>query len=573
MAKTLLHALVLLGLLLTAAVAFSQEALPLPPSEDGGALQAQTGIPSIAVRGFSVAPNIARPGDNLTIRLELVNQGTAAAQGIIVSLGQSDSFVPAGASSITVGDLFPGAAVQVVLNANVTNSASNGANVIPIAITFRSPEGETVNTSGSASVTIQKTPSTSLLTLMNYTITPSVVMPGELAKISIDVLNAGTSTALNVLIRFTGDGNVLQPGSKGDTFLVGNVFPSGRITVETEMLISQQAKSGSQIQPIEIVYTDDSGEKQTFSTNITVIIDRSTRPEPLILLKDYTIDKEELAPGDSFVLKATVENIGQGDAINTLASFGSNITQSSNDRNSDNDDGTNTDAGTTSGTTTGATFAPIGTGETTFIGTLTAAGSVTLEQAFLVSGMAKSGIYNLPITLRYTLPNGESAKTILQVNLLVVSQPRIQVTLQNPLPSEIEQFSTLVLSWQVQNLEAVDVRLGSARVTAQGGEIINGAETFLGRLTADRRSTFEATINAVEEGTLTVKLEIDYTDDMNRPKVFTYEYVTTVTAPMQPPEMTEEPPMIDIPTETPSTNANNVNILIELLFGLLGLGQ
>jgi len=569
--KALTRALTLFGLLLMVMAAFSQEALPLPPSGDSGELQVQTGTPSIAVRGFSVAPNIARPGDNLTIRVELVNQGTAIAQGIIVALGQSDSFVPAGASSITVGDLFPGAAVQVVLNANVTNSVSNGANVIPIAITFRSPEGETVNASGSVSVTIQKTPSASLLTLMNYTITPSVVTPGELAKISIDILNAGTSTALNALVRFTGEGDVLQPGSKGDTFLVGNIFPSGRITVETEMLVSQQAKSGSQIQPIEIIYADDSGEKQTFSTNITVIVDRSARAEPLILLKDYAIDKEELAPGDSFVLKATVENIGQGDAINTLVSFGSNITQNSGNGDDDNGDGTGT--GGTGSTTTNTTFAPVGTGETTFVGTLTATSSVTLEQAFLVSGTTKSGIYNLPITLRYTLPNGENAQTVLQVNLLVVSQPRVQVTLQSPVPSEVEQFSTLVLAWQIQNLESTDVRLGSARVTAQGGEVVNGAETFLGRLAADKRSTFEGTINAIDEGTLTIKLEIDYTDDMNRPKVFTYEYTTTITAPMLPPEMTEEPPIIDIPTEEPTTDTGSTNTLVDLLFGLLGLGQ
>jgi len=569
--KALTRALTLFGLLLMVMAAFSQEALPLPPSGDSGELQVQTGTPSIAVRGFSVAPNIARPGDNLTIRVELVNQGTAIAQGIIVALGQSDSFVPAGASSITVGDLFPGAAVQVVLNANVTNSVSNGANVIPIAITFRSPEGETVNASGSVSVTIQKTPSASLLTLMNYTITPSVVTPGELAKISIDILNAGTSTALNALVRFTGEGDVLQPGSKGDTFLVGNIFPSGRITVETEMLVSQQAKSGSQIQPIEIIYADDSGEKQTFSTNITVIVDRSARAEPLILLKDYAIDKEELAPGDSFVLKATVENIGQGDAMNTLVSFGSNITQNSGNGDDDNGDGTGT--GGTGSTTTNTTFAPVGTGETTFVGTLTATSSVTLEQAFLVSGTTKSGIYNLPITLRYTLPNGENAQTVLQVNLLVVSQPRVQVTLQSPVPSEVEQFSTLVLAWQIQNLESTDVRLGSARVTAQGGEVVNGAETFLGRLAADKRSTFEGTINAIDEGTLTIKLEIDYTDDMNRPKVFTYEYTTTITAPMLPPEMTEEPPIIDIPTEEPTTDTGSTNTLVDLLFGLLGLGQ
>lgn len=573
--KALTRALTLLGLLMAVMVTFSQDILP--PPNGTGSLEAQTGTPSIAVRGFSVAPNIARPGDNLTIRVELVNQGTATASGITAALGQSDSFVPAGASSITVGDLFPGAAVQVVLNANVTNSASNGANVIPLAITFRTPEGETVEISASASVTIQKTPASSLITLMNYTITPTAAIPGETARISAEVLNAGTSTALNALIRFTGEGDVLQPGSRGDTFLIGNIFPSGRMTVEMEMLVSQQAKSGSQIQPIEIIYTDDSGEKQTFSTNITVIVDRSTRPEPLLLLKEYAIDKEEIAPGDSFILKATVQNIGTADATNTLVSFGSNITRTTTDSGGGDGDGDGSGSGDGGGGTgsasTSAAFAPVGTGETTFVGTLAANGTVTLEQPFLVSGTTKSGIYNLPITVRYALPNGESAQTVLQVNLLVVAQPRIQVTLQSPIPSEVEQFGTLVLAWQIQNLDSTDVRLGSARVTAEGGEVINGAETFLGRLAGDRRSTFEGTINPTDEGTLSIRLEIDYTDDMNRPKTFVYEYTTNVTVPMMPPEMTEEPPIDDMPTDEPTVEDNSSNTLVELLFGLLGLGQ
>ncbi len=572
--KALTRALMLLGLLMAVTVTFSQDILP--PPNGTGSLEAQAGTPSVAVRGFSVAPNVARAGDNLTIRVELVNQGTGTAQGISVALGQTDSFVPAGASSITVGDLFPGAVVQVVLNANVTDSAANGANVIPLVISFRTPEGETISNNASASVTIQKTPASSLITLINYTITPTAVVPGEVAKISAEVLNAGTSTALNALIRFTGEGEVLQPGSRGDTFLIGNIFPSGRMMVEMEMLVSQQAKSGSQIQPVEIIYTDDSGEKQTFSTNITVIVDRSTRPEPLLLLKEYTIDKEEIAPGDSFILKATVQNIGTADATNTLVSFGSNITKTTTDSGTGDGDGNGSGSGDGSGagsTSTSAAFAPVGTGETTFVGTLAANGVITLEQPFLVSGTTKSGIYNLPITLRYALPNGESAQTVLQVNLLVVAQPRIQVTLQSPIPPEDEQFGTLVLAWQVQNLESTDVRLGAARVTVEGGEVVNGAETFLGRLAGDRRATFEGTINPTDEGTLKIKLEIDYTDDMNRPKTFVYEYTATVTVPMMPPEMTEEPPIDDMPTDETPVEENSSNTLVELLFGLLGLGQ
>lgn len=538
----------------------------------------QPGTPAVAVRGFSVTPAPARVGDSMTIRVELVNQGTDIAQGIVLSLGQSEAFVPAGASGIIVGDLFPGAVVQAVINANVTNSAVNGANVIPLSISYRSSSGETLTATGSASATVEKSPDTSLLTLLNYTVSPQVVTPGETVTINVEVLNAGTTTALNTLIRVKGENSVLQAGSRGDTFLVGNVFPGGRIGAEIEMLVSQDAKPGAQVQPVEILYNNESGEQQTFSTSMTIVVDRSSRPEPLLLLKDYTIDVDELAPGSSFTLEATIENIGTGGASNALVSFGSNISTTTTDSGSGDDDENGSGTGGTGGSgggssgPTSAAFAPIGTGETTFIGALDSGATVTLEQRFLVSGTTKSGIYNLPITLRYDQPSGQSAQTVLQVNLLVVAQPRIQVTLQSPMPEEIEIGSTLVLAWQVQNLETTDVRLGSAAVSVDKGEVINGAETFLGRLTGDKRATFEGTIMPAEEGEMTVQLVIDYTDDMNRLRTFTYEYTTNVTAPMLPPEETAEPgPMI--PEEPVIEEPAQSSTFIDLLFGFIGLGQ
>src|SRR5690606_42005975 len=56
----------------------------------------------------------------------------------------------------------------------------------------------------------------------------------------------------------------------------------------------------------------------------------------------------------------------------------------------------------------GNAFATIGTGSTIYAGELLAGGDLTINQEFIVNGTVESGIYSIPITVRYTTEGGET---------------------------------------------------------------------------------------------------------------------------------------------------------------------
>lgn len=527
------------------------------------------GRSAVVVRGYRVTPSTTQPGGVIAVQLELFNQGTQTAFGVTAALESSDRFVPSGVATALAGDIPPGATQFVQLNAAATQSVTNGANTVPVGLNWRGADGESLSSSAIVSVNVSRSVETSLLTLMSYTFTPEKAVPGEIVTVTVEVYNAGTQVASNALLRFTGDDSVLQAGPRGDTALIGNVFPGGRISIDVPMRVSARARAGMQIQPISISYQQDTDNRE-FTTTITIDVDRSLLPEPLLLLRSYSTGKDMLAPGDTFTLTAEIENIGSADASRALIVFGSTATAS-------DDDNNNPPGSSQTGSTPSAVFAAVGTGDTRYLEVIEQNGTITLEQEFLVNGQAKSGIYSLPISVRYEKPDGSNAVVNLQTNLLVIAQPRLQTTLQAPLPDSIEVGQPLTVAWQLQNLDTPDIRLGDALVSASGGEVVNGAQRFIGTLRADRRASFEATVIPFEEGTLTVVLTLQYLDDMNRQQEFVYEYNVEVFAPFFPPDVTDEPE-IEFPFEPgeefpPEDETPPVDFLQAILFGLLGLGQ
>jgi hypothetical protein len=560
-----------------------------PPPDNGGVTEPPPqptqpvptpGTPGVIVRGFQVAPNPVAAGGTVIVQIELLNQGTAAAQGIVVEISENDRFSPSGSASVPAGDLLPGQTRMVQLGAVVAQGAVDGTNTIPIRVSYRPPSGEVQTTNASATVTVNKTQEISLMTVTGYEITPALAAPGELVTITFTIMNAGTRPANSGLLRITGDNSVLVPAYRGDTLLIGNVFPGGVMSLDFPMVVNAAAKPGAQVQPVAISYMDGS-ENRTMNTSITINVDRSSTAEPLILLSEYDTGESELVPGMEFTLRALIENIGSADATNALLSFGSTITETNT---VGGDDGSGTGTGTGSGSGSGGSsatvFAPIGTGETRYFESISAAQALEVEQRFLVSGTVNSGIYNLPIVVRYDGSDGTQKETTLPLNLLVVAQPRLQTVLQSPLPDSVEAGGMVLASWQVQNLDKKDARLGNAQVTVDNGEVVNGMDTFVGTLGADKRSSFEATIIPASEGPLNITLTLNYLDDMNRSQQVVYDYQVEVTAPFVPPmeepgsggEGAEgggfEPPFEETPEPEPERD-----FVQDLIFGLLGLGQ
>ncbi len=130
---------------------------------------------------------------------------------------------------------------------------------------------------------------------------------------------------------------------------------------------------------------------------------------PVILLDSYSIGSDADA--------LTLRNVGQADAPGVLVTFGSLDSLS----------------GSGSTSTPSSAFALLGGGDTLFAGTLSADERTSLEQDFIVNSRVTSGIYSLPITVRYQKSDSTVDQQNLRASLIVIALPCIQTDLASSL--------------------------------------------------------------------------------------------------------------------------------------------
>jgi hypothetical protein len=543
----------------------TQEPQIIPTNEPAPIPSPPPGEPRLTARGYTVTPTTIKPGDPLAVTFELVNLGNRTAQSIIASLDPAGKFLPSGGiAALTVPDINPGGTFLVSLSAIGALDLPAGPAVIPIKLTYRDFQGETFESNVSFSVNVEAVTTSTQLTISEYITEPDPVVPGSPVLVQIVVTNSGTVPAPQALLRISGADSVLLAGPQGDSFPLGNLAPGDSVSVNAELVVRADATAGPQAQPYTLSYLQGT-ELKEFTGTLTLDVAEVQAPEPLLLLEEYELSESDLKPGDRFTLTATLANVGTGPVNNLLATFGS-VTD---------DSGGGTDGGTGGTTTTpSTTFAPLGTGGSIFVGTLTPDGdSATLEQSFIVSGSAKSGVYTLPITLRYPNSKREIVTTSLSISVIVVAPPELQFV-DAPLPPEAFIGEPQTISIAFTNIGARDVAFRSAEVTAENAEVMDGAEVFIGTVKAGEEGSMMATVMPSGEGPVTVTVNLHYIDELNQPRTLVRTYETVAVE--MPPMPTDDPSMFppeETPVPEPDPEPTFADVLGKGLLGLLGLGS
>src|SRR5690606_27831100 len=441
------------------------------------------------------------------------NLGTQTARTIIISLGTGSSFVPAGGqSSLALPDLGPGAAYNGAMAVSVGLDVADGPVRIPLAITYQDHTGERYTANAELSVTVRSVLANSQIVVDAYTIDPSPAAPGQPVMVRMTIANVGNKTASQVSVRFNGSGNVLLPSGSGDPFVVGDLQPGQRVPRQVPLILSTEAKNGPQVQPIAINYAHDDEAKET-QTTITVNVATVSQPQPLLLLSKYTTSEEVLQPGSRFTLGVTLHNAGAADARSTMITFGT--VASSGDSGGDSDTG-GSSGGSQTSTTPSTTFAPLGTAGLAYIGDIAIGSMVDVDQEFLITGGVNTGIYSLPVTLQYALPDGTAKQSTLNISLVVIVPPRLRVSLPGPLPETVNTGEPVPLVLELVNEGRTDLNLTGATVTATNAEVIEGAEIPLERLKSEDDTRINALIMPQEEGMVEITVTIQYLNDLNQ---------------------------------------------------------
>lgn len=525
------------------------------------------GQPSLIVRDFAAIPSIVAPGGPVGLTFVLLNQGNRTAQGVSVALDSGGKFYPAaGQAGAALPDLPPGSSVQVTLSALAARDAAEGPTNIPITMAYRDFEGKTYTAKADLAVEIAALNEMAQVTLVRYVVEPALAVPGAPVTIRVTVSNSGNATAAHVLLRIAGEKNVLLAGEQGDSFPIGDIAAGQSVTVDLPLVVNPEADAGPQSQPVTLSYLQSAAAKDT-TTSMTIEVARVTQPEALILLASYSTGDDEAAlhPGDRFTLKLTLNNVGSADAVETLVTFGTVDVPpaSSGDTGSGSGSGSSGSGSSSSGS--GGAFAPLGAGDTLFLGTVGVGASIALEQEFIVNSSVTSGIYSLPITVRYQKSDGSAATQNLRASVIVVAPLRVQTSLASPLPETANVGEPLPVSLKVANHGTSAFNVTAAAVTAENAELLDGANTLLSPIKADKDETISATILPSAAGEYSVTFTLTYTDDLNRVQTLTQTFSGQAVVPPEP----ELPP--DMPV-TPAAAPEEENFLGRLLLGFLGLG-
>jgi hypothetical protein len=543
-------------------------ALP-PPTEVPGA-------PSIIVRAFRAEPGTIRPGDTVTFFFDIVNVGSRPALGVSVTVDPGGKFIPSnGQSSVLLPDLAVGAIFSTQLSVIAANDTPGGPQSVTITFNFRDFAGQSGSSKGTLTVNVDAVARTSQVTLARYQVNPNPIVPGQPVTVTILVQNTGNATASQVLVSVGAENAFLLAGPQGNSFPIGDIAAGASASVDMPLIVATNARSGPQTQNLTITYLQGT-ENRTFTAGMTMEIQRVEVPAPIMLIDSFETGLDFLTPGQEFTLNVGIKNIGSGDASAAVVTFGNVDAGSSQQDPNSTPDPNNPGGGSTGGvtTTTSNTFAPLRSGGAQFVGEMAAQGdTITLEQDFIVNGSVDSGVYSLPVTIRYRREDGTTAQDNLRVSLVVIVQPQLRINAISPLPPEGNIGESFLISLEIANRGRKAVNFTNAVVTAENAEVIAGDDTFLGPLRNDDQTTLDTTIIPGATGTVTVTVTLNYTDDLNQPQQIVETYTMEAVEP--PPLPDDFNPFPDGEGEIPlePTPPSPRDQLGSLLLGLLGLGS
>ena len=551
-------------------------------------LPPEPGEPNLVVQGFVATPEVVNAGGVATLRFDVINRGSRIAQGISVAIEAGTSISPApGQANTFLPDLFPNAVASTSLGVLVASNATGGALNVPIVMTYRDQYGNNYSAKATLSVTVAEDNSAPQLMLARYMVTPNQARAGEAVSVEVLITNNGTGVARQLMLKVN-SGGVLLPGSQGDTFSYGDLEAGATANFIMPLIVATDAKAGVQAQTLSLSYIHK-GEEKKIETSFTMTIIASIPSEPSMLVSAYDVGTDVLKPGDRFTLNITLSNVGDVGADELFVTFGTVDAPS---------DGGGSGSGSGSSTTPSTVFAPLETGGTLYVGRIEKDGTVELTQNFIVNGTTSSGVYSLPVTLRYRSPNKtDPVQANLRISLIVISPPKLQITFEPPIPESADVGAYVPVSMAIKNIGTKNVEIPSITVSAEGGDVTDLAEFTPGVIAKDATLNISSAVTPTESGTMKIIITFNYVDELNTPRQLEYVYeVEIAEAPPMPedrdfdfvpdefdacpdegdtgfgvdPSGCPNPPT---PIEPPTEEETDNNLLGRFILGMLGLGS
>ena len=367
---------------------------------------------------------------------------------------------------------------------------------------------------------------------------PVTLRPGEPFDLVLEVANRGDYAAAQV--RVAVNAPTLATPRGGSNLAVVDLLSAGQVvTVELPLALSESAASGYNNLEIVLQYLDYYGREYASNQSVGLEVGGQS-DQPVVLLDSYRTDPETLMAGDGFLLTLELSNVGRGEASELLLTLG----------------------GQEGG---GAQpFALVGSGNVKFIARLAPGAATTLEQGFVLDGSAEPGLYNLPVSLSYSGPDGAVHSETQTLSLQATRRPQLRIGFYRPVePGQVDV--PMELPVELVNIGRDLVNVSTIELTGEDVEIEEGT-AFIGALDAGTSGSLDAMVTPRRAGSLSLLLTVRYLDDFNHPSEVTETLVVEVQAPPTPEPDAQVRPESGEPSGFWGT-------ALRILRGLLGLGS
>ena len=479
------------------------------------------------------------PGTVLHCAVTVVNGDTVNAATLDLSATSVNGWttgITGQANPISVG---VSSSVTVIVDVTIPSTATAGQNDI---VTLTVNESGSFATSVSLAVSVTAPAAGSnrpQLGVNSFSYGNKRVTAGTEFELALVIDNRGQVSAYNNTVTFSGEG--FFPIGTGGMQSIQNIEPGGRITFYQKFLVSDDlwwSEAGTITVTAE--YSDSTGKIYTNTFSLTIPLAYSSTGgatstpkasnRPQLVITGNSTDIDPLQPGSIFELTLDVNNLGNNDAKSVIMVLGGGAS-------------TVNDQGTPQPSTSGSgadltNFAPLGSSNIIVVGDIARGASTEIKQKLVVNVTTVPGAYTLKTSFVYTDSNGVKYVDDQVITLLVYSLPQVEVNFYRD-PGIMTAGMPNTLPIQVTNLGKKTTVLGNMKVTSPEATVSNNV-SLVGALDPGGYFTLDAEVIPSQEGTLTVDVVINYTDDFNEPR----EITQTLTLEVMPePIMTPDPMM------------------------------
>ncbi|SFM93666.1 Uncharacterized conserved protein [Methanolobus profundi] len=260
------------------------------------------GINGIEISAMEITPLPAEPGDDVTLKIRVTNNGVETIEDFSVKIDVEYPFYLKSESNNFENKriLNVGSSVDNIYYLTVDPNAISGT----YPIEFDVYVNDVVLNPPDNNVYVQVIGRPDLIIKANAI---DNVAPGDIFPLKISVDNVGTGMAKNVKVISESE-NILILGSNIE--LIDRIMPAETSEIEYDFIAKNDLDPDAHQFPIVLKYIDEQGTNYTLTYNIGInILNRAE-----IGIQSIKITPTQITPIDEVYIAGIIENTGNGDA-------------------------------------------------------------------------------------------------------------------------------------------------------------------------------------------------------------------------------------------------------------------